>query len=147
MSFRFGVKIGNVKTNCRRKKSVTTFHSLLSVLWFTTKSLARSSHGRNTYSLIVPDNSFSVWISFDIQQGYRRNVRGFQRGLNGRAIPDNHDSEMIKIDILPCSAHNILFGDSRYIFGVLLVEIFRKTLHVNPRNRPVNCADRCELIG
>src|SRR5215813_10829958 len=136
MSFRLGVNIGNVKTTWRRKKSVTTFHSLLSVLWFTAKSPVRSSHGRNL-----------VWISLDIQQGYRRNVRGFQRRLNGCAIPDNHDGEMIKIDILLCSAHNILFGDRRYVLGVLLVEIFRKTQHVNPRNRPVDCADRCELIG
>src|SRR5262245_31197710 len=107
-----------------------------------------------TYSLVVPDNSFaasmdllqSVWISVDTQQGYRRNVRGLQRRLNGCAIPDNHDGEMVKIDILLCSAHNIIFGDRRYVFGVLLVEIIHKTQHVNPCDRPVDCADRCELI-
>src|SRR5262245_13522655 len=88
----------------------------------------------------------SVWISVDTQQGYRRNVRGLQRRLDGCAIPDNHDGEMVKIDILLCSAHNIIFGDRRYVFGVLLVEIIRKTQHVNPCDRPVDCADRCELI-
>src|SRR5262245_21010642 len=92
------------------------------------RSIAQNGSANPILAQIAIREGLLHWIALDVSDGDRRDAGGAQRTFDRRAIADDHDDEVIDVDVLACDAEHVLplhHGNPR---GVLLVIVVRQSL-------------------
>ena len=78
------------------------------------------------------------WIALDVDVGDRGDAGGFQGGFHRRSIADDHDRQVIQVDVVLRDAQYIFLRHRRDVLRVLLVVIIRQTQRHKRSDRVVN---------